>query len=158
MTKLSLLALLAATTVSCSEHDTITESISRQFKQTGRHSVDLHTAVPQSWNRVCILGPYSDKAATHATLGFKWDSDKVSDVATNDGIVLLAFVDNAGDADKVAFFTNYPRGMGDFSNLSRRCFARPDAKFEQVDRPLKGWPGLFHAPVGKDIVSSIFPL
>ncbi len=136
----------------------MTESISRQFEQTGRRTVNLDSAVPRSWNRVCILGPYTDNAATHATLGFKWDSDKVSDVATNEGIVLLAFVDNAGDADKVAFFTNYPRGKGDFSNLSRRCFARADAKFEQVDRPLKGWSGLFAAPLGKDIVSAFFPL
>jgi hypothetical protein len=80
-----------------------------------------------------------NNADTHATLGFAWDSEQVSDVAANDGIVLLVFVD---DANRVTSFTNYRRGNGDFSNLRGQCFARAAAKFEQVDRPSHGWPGL----------------
>jgi hypothetical protein len=154
--KLCLLAFAAATTVACSDHDTITESIARQFRQSGRHAINLDSALPRPWHRVCFLGPYTDNAATHATLGFRWDSETVSDVAMNEGIVLLAFVTNAGNGDQVAFFTNYPRREGDFSNLSGQCFARADAKFEQVDRPRTGWSGLFHSPVSKDSVASIF--
>ena len=60
----------------------------------------------------------------------------------DDSIVLLVFVD---DGNRVTSFTNYRRGNGDFSNLRGQCFARPAARFEQVDRPGQGWPGLFPA-------------
>ncbi len=38
---------------------------------------------------------------------------------------------------------DHPRGSGDFSNLSGRCFDRAHSKFIQVPKPSKGWPGLF---------------
>ena len=97
-------------------------------------------AVPGPWQRVCVIGPYMNNAATHETLGFQWDSEKVSDVAENEGKVLLVFV---ADGDRVASFTDYRRNKGDFANLSGQCFARPDAEFEYVSRPEKGWSGLF---------------
>jgi len=87
-----------------------------------------------------MLGPYSDNEATHATLGFKWNSRQFSEVWKHEGVTLLVFV--AAD-DTVAFFTDYPRSEGDFSNLTRQCFNRSQARFEQVSRPRKGWAGLF---------------
>lgn len=97
-----------------------------------------------------MIGPYTDNAATHATLGFKWDSEKISSVARDDTITLLVFVDNA---NKVAFFANYPRSEGDFSNLSRQCFIRSNARFDRVDQPQRGWPGLFPRPSDHDAVN-----
>ena len=144
---LCLFAFAAAITAACSEHDAVAEAIYRDFQHSGKKSVNLGTAVPQPWQRVCIIGPYTDNAATHAALGFKWDSDKVSNVATDDTVVLLAFVDHA---DKVAFFTNYPRGQGDFSNLSRQCFDRSHARFEHLATPQRGWPGLFASAANHD--------
>ncbi len=87
-----------------------------------------------------MLGPYSDNARTHATLGFKWNSQELSEVGDHEGVTLLVFV--AAD-EKVAFFTDYPRDKGDFSNLTGQCFDRANARFEQVSNPPKGWRGLF---------------
>lgn len=139
MKQLCSIALLAATTAACTSDDAITKAIYQQFKVSGKRSVNLDSAVPGPWQRVCVIGPYMNNEATHATLGFKWNSEKVSKVATDDGVALLVFV----HADKVAFFTNYPRGKGDFAYLSGKCYARSDAIFAQVGRPDKSWPGLY---------------
>jgi hypothetical protein len=140
MKRLCSLAFVAATVAACSGSDPIADSIHQQFKQSGKRLINLDRAVPGAWKRVCVIGPYEDDATTHAALGFKWHGKTISNVAADDGLVLLVFVD---DADNVAFFANYSRGKGDFSNLSRQCFARSQAIFEQVDKPQKGWPGLF---------------
>ena len=140
MKRLCTIAALAATAAACSGDGGLAGSIHDQFKRSGKRSVDLGTAVPGPWQRVCVIGPYMDNAATRKTLGFAWDSEKVSDVAQNEAKVLLVFVD-AGD--RVAAFVDYRRDRGDFSNLAGQCFARPDAVFEQVSRPLHGWSGLF---------------
>lgn len=138
----SLAAGLLAGAAACTpDAPSLAASIEGNFGQSGRRSVDLARAVPQPWHRVCIFGPYSDNDTVQSTLGFKWDSAKVSDIRQNEGITLLVFV---GADDQVAAFANHPRRTGDFSNLSGQCHARRDARFKQVDRPLQGWAGLFH--------------
>ena len=87
-----------------------------------------------------MLGPYSNNDKTHATLGFKWNSQEFSEVGDHEGVTLLVFV--AAD-ETVAFFTDYPRDKGDFSNLTGQCFDRANARFEQVANPPKGHSGLF---------------
>lgn len=140
MKRLCSLAFLALTAAACSGDDPIAKLIYDQFKQSGKRSINLDRAVPAAWKRICVIGPYADNPTTHATLGLKWDGTKISNVAEDDGLVLLVFVD---DADKVAFFTNYSRGKGDFSNLSQQCFPRSHAIFEQIDKPPQGRPGLY---------------
>ena len=131
---------VAAAVAACSGNNQVAKSIHQHFKQSGERSINLDSAVPGAWKRVCVIGPYADNPTTHATLGLKWDGQKISNVAEDDGLVLLVFVDGA---DKVALFTNYSRGKGDFSNLSQKCFPRSHAIFEQVDKPLQGRPGLY---------------
>ena len=125
--------------MACSRHDQIANSIFEDYEKSDRRAVNLNRALPQPWKRVCMLGPYTDNETTHATLGFKWDSEAVSDIRENEGIMLLVFV--AADK-KVAFFTNYPRRKGDFANMNHQCFERSDARFEKVDNPKKGRAGL----------------
>lgn len=138
--RLLCLALVAAITTACTKEASVAAAIHAQFEQSGARSIDLASAVPAPWQRVCIIGPYMDNAQTRATLGFAWDSEQVSDIAGNEGKVLLAFVGDAGD---VAFHTDYSRRHGDFSNLAGKCHARSHADFEYVARPRHGWPGLF---------------
>lgn len=126
--------------MACSRLDKVATSIFDDFEESERRTVDLDRALPQPWKRVCMLGPYSDNDKTHATLGFKWNSQEFSEVSDHEGVTLLVFV--SAD-DKVAFFTDYPRDKGDFSNLTTQCFERANARFEQVANPPKGWPGLF---------------
>ena len=131
---------MAATAAACTPDTPTARLVHEHFGQSGAQAIDLDTAVPAPWQRVCIVGPYMDNEQTRATLGFAWDSGQVSDIASNDGKVLLVFV---GDANQVAFHLSYPRAYGDFSNLAGQCFARANAVFEHVAKPAHGWPGLF---------------
>ncbi|USX12108.1 hypothetical protein NHH88_20695 [Oxalobacteraceae bacterium OTU3CAMAD1] len=138
--RLCFFAFVAATAVACSRHDSIANAIFDDFDESDRRTVDLDRALPRPWKRVCMFGPYTDNATTDETLGFKWNSQKFSEVWKDEGATLLVFV--AAD-EKVAFFTDYRRSRGDFSNLSRQCFERLDARFEHVPKPAKGRPGLY---------------
>lgn len=116
------------------------ESASNNIKQQleSRGLVELQTAVPGDWERVCILGPYSNNEAATATLGFNWPVEKHSSISYSDGISLLVFV----HARKVVTALEHPRRSGDFSDLSGRCFSREKAHFVQQAQPDDGWPWL----------------
>jgi len=121
--------------------DSSSSSIANQFSASGRKGVDLAAAVPGNWDRVCILGPYSSNAVAAQTLGVEWPAETLTDIERDDGISLLFFVRDKSVID----YVEHSRGSGDFSNLTGRCFSRSKAKFLQVVKPVKGWPGLFPA-------------
>lgn len=116
-------------------------SIADQFSASGRKGVDLAAAVPGKWDRVCVLGPYSSDAVAAQTLGFKWPVETLTDIKRDDGISLLVFV----QGKTVISYVEHPRGSGDFSNLTGRCFSHGSARFVQVAQPATGWSGLFPA-------------
>ena len=118
----------------------ISNEIARQFESSGRKSVTLSKAVPGTWERVCILGPYSDNKAAKNMLGFEWNAEIRTSISSNDGISLLLFVKGKEVLDYVA----HARNNGDFSNLSGKCFSREKATFVQDPAPINGWPGLFN--------------
>jgi hypothetical protein len=118
-----------------------TSAIAHQLEASENKSVDLASAVPGSWDRVCILGPYSNDAEASRTLGFKWHAEALTSIEENDGISLLLFVrDNT-----VLSYVEHSRGSGDFSNLTGRCFPRTSTRFVLVAHPSTGLPGLFPA-------------
>lgn len=125
----------------CQSGKSISTTIAVQFSESEHTSVDLASAVPGNWDRVCILGPYSDDAAAAQTLGFKWPAETLTDIEFNDGISLLVFVRDR----TVVNYVEHPRRSGDFTNLSGRCFPRASTRFLQVAHPAKGWAGLFPA-------------
>src|SRR3546814_11001368 len=104
--------------------------------------VDLNTAAPSTWDRVCIRGPYSDNQAAAETLGFTWPVESRSRIGESDGISLLIFVHN----NEVVTTLEHLRSPGDFSTLSGRCFPRDLAQFIPQDRPDNSRPSL--APTG----------
>jgi hypothetical protein len=114
-------------------------SIADQFSAS--ESVDLATAVPGDWDRVCVLGPYSNNALAAQALGFTWPVETLTEIEHNDGISLLVFV----QGEAVAKHVEHSRRSGDFSNLTGRCYSQANAKFVYVSEPVKGWPGLFPA-------------
>ncbi len=117
----------------------ISESIAQYFQSSGRTLVNLDEIVTIPWDRVCILGPYSDNAAATVTLGFPWDAEHQTTIVTSDSIALLLFVKDMN----VVEFVEHPRIDGDFANLSRQCILREKAVFTHQTNPKKGWPGLF---------------
>jgi len=132
---LLVLALLAA---GCSDSGAgISLAINGQFREHDGN-VDLAQAYTSPWDRVCVLGPYSDNAAAKSTLGFAWDVEGNSVVSRNDGLVLLLFV----RADKVVMAVEHPRREADFAKQSGKCFSREHARFYQVHSAERGGPGL----------------
>lgn len=120
-------AVVLACAVACTPRGPDSLSVDMDLQPYSAGTVNLAEAVPRPWTRVCIFGPYSTNEVVQATLGFEWDSARVSDIARNDGITLLVFV---GADDRVVAFANHPRGAGDFSKLSGQCHARRDAMFK----------------------------
>ena len=117
----------------------VSEELTRQFQASGRSFVNLAEVLPTPWDKMCILGPYSDGKAVNMTLGFDWPDWPKSSVETNDGVALLLFLKGG----KVLEWVEHPRRDGDFTNLSRQCFSREKSIFEHLNNPPKGYPGLF---------------
>lgn len=138
-----ILLLVLATMAACADSDS--SLIADQFSKSRRESVDLAAAVPGSWDRVCILGPYSNDIAATEALGFEWPAESLTDIERSDEISLLIFVED----QTVTNYIEHPRRSGDFSNLRGRCFPRDNSKFVQVAQPATGWAGLFPADEGR---------
>ncbi|MEP7044395.1 MAG: hypothetical protein ABI843_15125 [Dokdonella sp.] len=134
-----LLLLALAAPAGCQHGGAASSGIAAQFSASGGKSVDLALAVPGNWDRVCVLGPYSNDAAAAETLGIDWSAETLTSIKHNDGISLLVFV----QGKSVISYVEHPRKLGDFTNLGGRCFPQTNAKFTQVGRPAKGWAGLF---------------
>ena len=135
-----LLLVILALAVSCNRTTSETsKQIARHFESSGSKSVNLAEVVPGLWEKVCILGPYSDNLATKETLGFEWNAELRTSIQTNEGISLLLFV----RGNEVLEYVEHSRRHGDFTNLTRKCFPRDKAIFVHDPAPKKGWPGLF---------------
>jgi hypothetical protein len=136
-----LLAALVGLLSACSESDPgISVSIAGQFRRSAGANVDLVEANPGDWDRVCVLGPYSDNAAAKRVLGFDWNVEGRTPIRRNDGIAVLLFV----RGNEVTEHIEHPRNLGDFVPNSRKCIARADARFYQAsetkDRPAGLYP------------------
>jgi hypothetical protein len=125
--------------VGCVERNAVSSAIARQFAESKGTSVNLTTAVTVKWEKVCILGPYSNNNSAKRTLGFEWNAESKTSIRTNEGISLLLFVSE----NKVINYVEHKRCSGDFSNLTTQCFPKEGAQFVHDPKPAKGWPGLF---------------
>ena len=125
--------------VGCTARDSTSSEIARQFAESKGSSVSLTAAVPGAWEKVCVLGPYSNNETAKQTLGFEWDAETKTSIQTNDGISLLLFVQD----NRLVSYVEHPRNHGDFSNLTTQCFPRQKAQFVHDPKPTNGWPGLF---------------
>ncbi len=112
----------------------ISAQIEAQFKDNSTAPVNLALVGPSSWERVCVLGPYTNNERAKHVLGFEWDARGKTSIAGNDGINVLVFVKD----NEVIAYTEHPRNQGDFSKLKPRCLAREHATV--VRRPDRdGW-------------------
>lgn len=81
-------AVLAAVLSACTSGSSSTD-IAARFDTDG--VVDLSTATPGPWTRVCIVGPYSDPATEGRRLGFRWPAEAESTITASDAVSLLVF-------------------------------------------------------------------
>ena len=137
--RLLAVSCILVTAAGCTAHDSTSSAIARQFVESKGSSVSLATAVPSAWERVCVLGSYSNNDTAKKTLGFEWNAETKTSIQINEGISLLLFVQD----NEVVSFVEHPRNHGDFSNLTTQCFPRRKAEFVHDAKPTKGWPGLF---------------
>lgn len=101
----------------------ISEQIKVQFEASKTAPIDLSVVGPASWERVCVLSPYTTNQTAEQILGFKWDAESKTSIAGSEGINVLVFVQN----QQVVAYTEHPRNKGDFSKLQPRCLPRPHA-------------------------------
>jgi hypothetical protein len=119
MTVTCVMALLLA---SC-DREGISAQIRAQLDSTTSGTIDLSRVGPPTWTRVCILGPYSTNETATQLLGFPWDAEAASSIATDDAIALLVFVSE----QQVVASAEHRRDQGDFAGLGGRCFMRDRA-------------------------------
>lgn len=98
--------------VGCTAHNSTSSAIAKQFTESKGSSVSLTAAVPGAWEKVCVLGPYSNNDTAKQTLGFEWNAEAKTSIQTNEGISLLLFVQDK----QVVSYVEHPRNHGDFSN------------------------------------------
>ena len=135
MKQIGLSIFLAGVLVGCGAMR-ISESIGAQFAAS--RTVDLQTAAPGDWERVCIIGPYQGNHAALQTLGFGWPVESRSSITESDGISLLLFV----RGERVVEAVEQPRDQADFASLNGRCFLRARAQFIHAPKAEDGWPEL----------------
>jgi hypothetical protein len=121
-----LLLLSLLTACSESEQDSISKNIADQVK-AGK-TVDLANLGSDDWEKLCIVGPYTDNAEVEKILGFPWDIEQNSPTSTTDGTVLLLFIQDK----TVVTSVDHPRDLGDFDPVAEQCYERADAQFGHV--------------------------
>ena len=129
----TLLILIIAACAGCVNYS---GKIWEQFEASGKKLIDLKTAVPSAWDRVCFVGPYQDDAFVEKTLGFSWSAERKTGIEDNDGITLLLFVKDRS----VLAHVEHPRDHGDFNELEGQCFSPADARFRSFPTGPDNWP------------------
>jgi len=126
--RIYLAALIALTALAgCSDGHRISATVAEQFDRGD--SIDLSQVGPATWDRVCVLGPYSINKDAEAALGFPWDAEANTSIAMSDGVNVLVFAHE----QRVVAYTEHPRNKGDFSRVNPSCMIRSRAKL--VRRP-----------------------
>jgi hypothetical protein len=114
------LCLVACTTGS----PEISAQLARQVATPESGPIDLAQLGSPSWQRVCVLTPYTTNQQAELVLGFKWNAEGKTSIASNDGVNVLVFVEGT----EVVAYAEHPRDRGDLSGLDPRCLTRSNAK------------------------------
>lgn len=115
---LGLLALLSG----CFSETTSAPTLNLSYADT---PIDLAKHVNGDWQKVCILGPYSDNELVQEVVGFSWPLESLSSVWANDGVSLLIFIKD----EFVQSHFEVSRGKYDFNSLDEQCIDKSDAIF-----------------------------
>jgi hypothetical protein len=119
-----LLCFVAGLVAACKRSDpSISAMITAQFDASSSVPVNLGLVGPSSWDRVCVLGPYSTNEDAERVLGFKWDLERETSINLHDSFNVLVFIHN----NMVVAFTEHPRHKGDFRDITPRCLERSNA-------------------------------
>lgn len=112
----------------------IRAKITAQFEASNTAPIDLSVVGPASWERICVLSPYTTNQTAEKVLGFRWDAESKTSIAGSDGVNVLVFVQN----QQVVAYAEHPRNKGDFSKLEPRCLLRSQATVRR-EAGADGW-------------------
>lgn len=100
--------------------------LSAQLKKENQKTIifsDLD--VTFAWDKVCILGPYTNKAKAKSVLNMNWNIEERSQIHVSDSVNALVFL-YQGSVNQVI---DLKRGIADFQDLDM-CLNRNQANFE----------------------------
>lgn len=101
--------------------ETRLEQALRSSAQAGG-TLKMEDATDFAWDTLHVFGPYVTAEEIHRQLGFEWAGAMDQDF---DSHTLLVFA----QGQKVVKRLDFPRGKGDFADMSGKRFTRQDARF-----------------------------
>ncbi len=101
------------------------------------NTIDLSKEIPGSWEKVCILSPYTSEEQAYEILGFKSDVAEQSGISLNDSFALLVAV----KGDSIHRSYEISRGYVDFSGLGGACYKKGETSFKIIEGELHHVPG-----------------
>lgn len=111
--------------------------LAKELEQSESTSVDLGALeVTFAWDRVCILGPYTNNARAKEVMGLDFDLESRSDIEHSDSVNALVFLYEG----KVNNVVDLKRGVTDFKVLDV-CLERRETVFLR-SRDANGLPFL----------------
>jgi hypothetical protein len=126
--------------------NTLGDSICRAVKSRPADPIKLADVAAFDWDKVYILGPYTNSQDTTKLLGFEWKGVHRTGIVHSDGFEVLVFVKSG----QVVEWLRHPRGCGDFEYSKERkqnfVLSRNEALFS-VSEEDYGGPWLVVRPV-----------
>lgn len=104
----------------CSRDRMLEHQITHTLSSQKMGVADLSKIGSSSWQRLCILKPYTTNKYAEQILGFQWDVETKTSISSNDEINVLLFI----NADSVEKYIEFPRSKGDFTTLTSDCLSR----------------------------------
>ena len=87
--------------------------------------VDLSEMLSGTWDRICLLPPYSTNEHAKAVLGVPLSIETKTRITSLDSITLLVTMRR----NRITGLYEIPRGNIDFTPLGSKCYFRRDSKF-----------------------------
>ena len=133
-----ILASLAITGLgsACASDGPVNKSIAATVEKGPGTRLVLAEHTGFSWDKVCILGPYTPDDKVDSLTGIRGASAQAHDIRSNDGINVLMFVKEAQIAASIA----HARNQGDFGpEVVGKCYVREQANFSIRIPPANSW-------------------
>jgi hypothetical protein len=87
--------------------------------------IDLSDVVPQGWDKLTILTPYTEEEKIESILGFSWPQSNNLGISKTESFNVLIFSRN----DTVVEWFKFYRSDGDFARITRFSYSPQHATF-----------------------------
>jgi WD40 repeat protein len=127
---------LVGLTSACGYERRINRSIAASVAAGPGTHVMLAEYTTFAWDKVCILGPYTEDARVDSLTGIQGAARQAHDIRSSDSVNVLMFIREARVAASVA----HPRDQGDFGpDVVGKCYSKEQAYFSVRVKPADSW-------------------